>query len=554
MDKIKAYSYLRFSTDRQRKGSSFARQKAAINRWLKINPQYELQEKRFEGEGESGYKAHHLKKGGSLKLLLDAIESGEITKGSAIIVEQFNRLSRESIDKQEETLFKIWKHGVTFITVSDNGVYPPNAIKDDIKRIKIISGMKISHRESEIKAMLSKGSYEDRFEITARILEKKSKNIELDEDEKEFKLKLPSMPFWLDKLGKLNGKEVVIKKIFKLYSEGYGQLKIRQKIKDKFPNLPEAQRMNQTSVLRWIKSRKVLGEWEYQDKSVKAFDAAISEEVFFTVQAIYIQKKKTRVNPDRHWEIRGLCKCGYCGATMSVQNIPHSLPYLRCTKRQRMGKDTCKSSPSFPYIIAKYFFKNFVKNDLERALSTQIENKSDQVKLNKLKYELSQLEISLEDLKKEYIESKSRSILSIISDTDDQIDDTNNKIKEMEGSLMFRSYLSDEIRKLDDEPQRQNRLFNNLDLKIFIKDKKIEFKTKDDHYWLEYDGYVKSEKKFHFKTNQPDLSIITESNKKLKNIKSESEAFKIIEKQNKKWKISETKGFITRSEAENYAK
>jgi hypothetical protein len=43
--------------------------------------------------------------------------------------------------------------------------------------------MKISYRESEIKAMLSKGSYEDRFEITARIIEKKSKNIELDKDE-----------------------------------------------------------------------------------------------------------------------------------------------------------------------------------------------------------------------------------------------------------------------------------------------------------------------------------------------------------------------------------
>jgi hypothetical protein len=38
MDKIKAYSYLRFSTDRQRKGSSFARQKKAINSWLKKHP------------------------------------------------------------------------------------------------------------------------------------------------------------------------------------------------------------------------------------------------------------------------------------------------------------------------------------------------------------------------------------------------------------------------------------------------------------------------------------------------------------------------------------
>jgi hypothetical protein len=362
------------------------------------------------------------------------------------------------------------------------------------------------------------------------------------------------MPFWLDKLGKLNGKEVVIKRIFKLYSEGYGQLKIRQKIKDEFPNLPEAQRMNQTSVLRWIKSTKVLGEWVYQKQTVKAFDAAISEDVFFTVQGIYEKKQKTRVNPDRHWEIRGLCKCGYCGATMSVQNIPHSLPYLRCTKRQRMGKEACECSPSFPYIIAKYFFINFVKNDLERALSTQIENKSDQIKLNKLKYELSQLEISLDDLKKEYSETKSRSILSILSDTDDQIDDTNSKIKEMEGSLMFRSYLSDEIRKLDDEPQRQNRLFNNLDLKVFIKDKKIEFKTKDDHYWLEYDGYVKKYQKFYFHTHRSDIAIYKELAEKVKEIKSDDEARLLEKKYNDKWEQSEVKGFITRNEANTYAK
>lgn len=555
-NKIKAFSYLRFSTDRQRQGSSFARQEAAIKRWLKNNKNYELQKKAFKGEGESGYKAHHLKTEGSLKLLLNAVESGEIPKGSAIIVEQFNRLSREELQKQEDTLFKIWDHGITFITVSDNSVYPPEARNDDVLRVKIINEMKLSHRESEIKAQLAQGSYTDRFEKAATIQRKISEGIELEDDEKNFELKLPSMPFWLDRNGKLNGKEVIIQEIFQLYKSGYGQLKIRQKIQEKFPDYEEAQKMNQTSVLRWVKSRKVLGEWTYEDKSVKAFEAAVDNETFNLVQDAYTRRKKKRRNPDTHWELRGLCKCYYCGSTMSVQKIPHSLPNLRCTLRQRKGADACEASPGFPYVIAKHFFENFVKRDLERALSHQIENKTDQSKIYELKYNLSQLETSLQDLENEYTETKSKTILRLLTNTEADIEKTILEINKIKNNMEYRGYLSDEIRTLETDPQKQNLLFNNLELFMTIKDKKISFEYNNDNYELDYIKYVKKDKKFYFKTNRANLELLEEkfSVQEIPNFEGDISIndFKPVEV--KEEELNKTVEFITRVDAEKLAK
>ena len=55
-----AYRYIRFSSQRQSKGSSYDRQLFAVQEWKEDHPEVELSSDTFEDLGLSGYKGEHL--------------------------------------------------------------------------------------------------------------------------------------------------------------------------------------------------------------------------------------------------------------------------------------------------------------------------------------------------------------------------------------------------------------------------------------------------------------------------------------------------------------
>ena len=96
----KAYPYIRFSSDKQKDGLSIQRQTEAIEAYLVGNPHLTVDKSlNLEDLGKSGYAGRHVQKGGALFLFLEKIKSGEIEKGSVLIIEHFNRLSRLKLNK-----------------------------------------------------------------------------------------------------------------------------------------------------------------------------------------------------------------------------------------------------------------------------------------------------------------------------------------------------------------------------------------------------------------------------------------------------------------------
>jgi DNA invertase Pin-like site-specific DNA recombinase len=91
----KAYSYVRFSTKRQGKGDSLQRQ-LDRSRQYAAEHDLELQEQSFEDLGVSAFDRSNVTKG-ALAAFIQAAESGVIERGSYLLVENLDRLSRADL-------------------------------------------------------------------------------------------------------------------------------------------------------------------------------------------------------------------------------------------------------------------------------------------------------------------------------------------------------------------------------------------------------------------------------------------------------------------------
>lgn len=118
--KTDAYSYIRFSTKDQLKGDSQRRQAEAAANWCKVNGVHLVET--YHDLGVSAYRGDN-KETGALSGFLKAVESGRIQRGSILLVESFDRISRENIQKALRLFMNIMEHGVDVVTLTDNRRY-----------------------------------------------------------------------------------------------------------------------------------------------------------------------------------------------------------------------------------------------------------------------------------------------------------------------------------------------------------------------------------------------------------------------------------------------
>ena len=120
--KPKAYSYLRMSTDLQLKGDSRRRQLEASQKYA---DEFDLDlagDAQLEDIGISAYKGANARDG-ALGQFLNAVKAGAIAKGSYLIVESLDRLSREEILPAHTLFLSIVQSGVNLVTLTDRRVY-----------------------------------------------------------------------------------------------------------------------------------------------------------------------------------------------------------------------------------------------------------------------------------------------------------------------------------------------------------------------------------------------------------------------------------------------
>src|SRR5262249_29374822 len=104
-----AYQYLRYSDDSQADGDSVRRQNEARDSWLREHPHVRLDTSmKFEDRGVSAFRDKLLSDPNSgLSDFFSKVHTGRICKGSYLLVENLDRLSRQGGLKALNTLIDL---------------------------------------------------------------------------------------------------------------------------------------------------------------------------------------------------------------------------------------------------------------------------------------------------------------------------------------------------------------------------------------------------------------------------------------------------------------
>ncbi|YCO01681.1 recombinase family protein [Vibrio sp. VNB-15] len=151
MTKPTAFLYARFSTSRQQFSDSLRRQTEAAKEYCDRHG-YELSEKTFEDLGVSGFKSARSKP--ALEEFIAAVEQGKIPRGSILLCEDHDRLSRLGWVHTMNLIHRLVGMGVKIVMTKSGKIYDANNVSDLGDNIVLMVGAERSWAESQRKSDL----------------------------------------------------------------------------------------------------------------------------------------------------------------------------------------------------------------------------------------------------------------------------------------------------------------------------------------------------------------------------------------------------------------
>lgn len=340
----RAFSYLRFSTPEQQRGDSFRRQRQLAQDYADKNG-LTLDERSFEDLGVSAFRGANVETG-RLGEFVEAVKTGAIPKGSYLLVESLDRISRNAAARAAYLLQSICYNGVVVVTLSDEQVYTADSIDDN--PLFYLQAVLISiraHEESDMKSRRLKAVWAQKRATAS---------------DKPLTARLPG---WL-KLDNATGKIVeipekadVVRRIFDLAASGVGQHAIAKTLnEDKVPSFGRSRDWNRSYVKKILGNPAVVGTLipcetvedrsKLRGKSRRALEpvlgyypAVVSEDVFHSVQAASGAGRAPSYAAANGVKslLASLAKCPKCGETMTrvFKGPGGGRPYLVCTKAKK---------------------------------------------------------------------------------------------------------------------------------------------------------------------------------------------------------------------------
>jgi DNA invertase Pin-like site-specific DNA recombinase len=328
-DKIIAYSYLRLSTKIQLKGDGRRRQLddtiAAADRHG-----WKLSDQTFHDLGVSAFKGDNLIMG-ALSNFLKLVEEGKVAKGSVLMVENPDRISREGVTKSVTILMTLLSADIMVYTTADNRLYSGNKESAFLDLITWGIAAERGHDESLRKSqriLKAKEAQRVRARATGHIYSK-------------------TCPAWMEVIGKGDSRSFKLKPevveiihlIFKLRLDGWSLYDIVRHLDSskyeplKARNKTTAPKMfHVNTIKRWLTSRSVIGEFQPQkyvdgkradegEPIPNYYPAIIEEKEFRRVRGTFSESTSGRIPTEMGANLfRGLMECS-CGSTLHVSVV-----------------------------------------------------------------------------------------------------------------------------------------------------------------------------------------------------------------------------------------
>lgn len=358
----KAYSYIRYSSPQQAKGDSFRRQFSATQEYCEKNG-YELDTELaiYQELGVSGVDGDQE----NLKRFISDCEIGKVKKGSLLIVENLDRLSRKKINKAMRQFLHLLDF-VDIYTLQDQKLYSQNDdVDSETQLLDVMTSLIVMSRAYEESATKKKRLKESWDEKRENISSKKLTSLiphwlELSDDRTKFHIK--------------DDKVKIIKYIYDKCINGMGVSQLIRHLNDNLIQFPtpthKSKLWARTSLSRILTDRSVLGEYQPHvgkhngigDKKRKPlgdpipdyYPQIIDEETFLKAQ---IARKsrfvgRGKVNRNKFSNLfRNILRCGYCDGKVEYVDKGDSSKggkYLTCSNAKRGGE--CTHNKHYKYL------------------------------------------------------------------------------------------------------------------------------------------------------------------------------------------------------------
>lgn len=340
----KVYSYTRFSTPEQAAGDSYRRQTEAARKWAEARGLVLDDRLSFSDEGVSAYRGGNMETDKGLGAFLYACEKGLVERGSYLLVESLDRVSRMEPFWAQRLIGDIAViHGVTLVTLSDGEEYTSERLRNE--PMALVISLMVSwraHEESKTKGLRVAAAWASKRDRVRRGEE----------------VKLTSRaPGWLqwsaDRWQLVDPHADTVRRVYRMTLDGVGEHAIAKALnEDGTPVMGRGKLWHRSTVAKLLRNPAVIGkltpghiEHDEQGKRRRvmeepiagAYPSVISDADWQAVRAI---KDGTTSAPRGRAGSQplqnlfgGLARCPDCGAAMTrvFKGRKGGKPKLVCT-------------------------------------------------------------------------------------------------------------------------------------------------------------------------------------------------------------------------------
>jgi DNA invertase Pin-like site-specific DNA recombinase len=319
-----AYSYVRFSTAAQQLGDSLRRQVEMAEAYCEKHG-LDLHPVSYRDLGVSAFKRKNVEKG-ALAAFIGAVRAGKVEKGSYLVMEQFDRMSRDDVDMALKLLLDLVHSGIRLVTLVDGRVWDRDTVKDVSNLIVAIVFMSRANNESAMKAGRLRAKWDQK-----KLLARTTTGARIVTSE---------CPRWLAPNGDKTGFVVIedraesVRKVFEKRIAGFGVVSIVRRANAEHWPVPGKGNSWHTSLVgRLLSNRAVLGEYQPHksgddgkrtpvgDPVLGYYPPVLDEQTFLRAQAVRERRGEFPGRRDaslKNW-LQGLLKCA-CGQSFVRKN------------------------------------------------------------------------------------------------------------------------------------------------------------------------------------------------------------------------------------------
>lgn len=354
MSTTKCVIYRRFSTDEQEHGDSLTRQSRNCEAFA--NPREWTVSEVLTDKGRSAFKGEHLLPDAELGKFVARVESGEFPKGTILLAERLDRLSRRPVQEAMAWIHNLTSHGIQ-IAIADKG-----KVFTDKMSFEEFLGASLS---------LNTGN-EESAKKSERIISAKLRMWDMAERREGKWTNLAGRPpLWLARNADANGwiiradRAETIREVYAWSADGLGITKIVQRLNARREarwgisiTKPNDLTWGRSAVRQLLCNPAVEGDLVpengmFEGKVIHGFyPRIVHADVLATARANSKGRTKTkghRASTGSTNLFAGLTMCGECGRPAfltSHEKKEKAYRYLRC---EAAGDGRCSNTVYYPY-------------------------------------------------------------------------------------------------------------------------------------------------------------------------------------------------------------